>query len=43
MSRELVALLPDAQLVVLDGCAHVPQLQDPAAFLAAVESFLAGR
>ncbi len=31
MSRELAALLPDARLVVLDGCAHVPQLQDPTA------------
>ncbi len=40
MSRELVSLLPDARLVVLDGCAHVPQLQDPAAFLAAVNAFL---
>ena len=40
MSRELAALLPDARLVVLDGCAHVPQLQDPHRFLAAVEPFL---
>ena len=40
LSRELAALLPDARLVVLDGCAHVPQLQDPARFLAAVEPFL---
>ena len=42
MSRELTALLPDARLVVLEGCAHVPQLQDPAAFLAAVGPFLSG-
>lgn len=42
MSRELAALLPDARLMVLDGCAHVPQLQDPAAFLAAIAPFLAG-
>ena len=42
MSRDLAALLPDARLAVLDGCAHVPQLQDPAAFLAAVEPFLVG-
>ena len=40
MSRELASLLPDARLIVLDGCAHVPQLQDPARFLAAVYSFL---
>lgn len=41
MSRELAALLPDARLVVLDGCAHVPQLQDPERFLAAVDPFVA--
>src|SRR5579872_1039633 len=29
MSHELAALLPDARLTVLDGCAHVPQLQKP--------------
>ena len=40
MSRELASLLPDARLNVLDGCAHVPQLQDPAGFLAAVNAFL---
>ncbi len=40
MSRELAALLPDARLVVLEGCAHVPQLQDPDRFLAAIEPFL---
>ena len=40
MSRELAALLPDARLTVLDSCAHVPQLQDPARFLAAVDDFL---
>lgn len=40
MSRELASLLPDARLVVLDGCAHVPQLQDPARFLAALDPFL---
>ncbi|RYB05324.1 alpha/beta fold hydrolase [Lichenibacterium ramalinae] len=43
MSRELAALLPDARLVVLDGCAHVPQLQDPDRFLEAVGDFLDGR
>jgi pimeloyl-ACP methyl ester carboxylesterase len=42
MSEEVAALLPDAELVVLDGLAHVPQLQDPARFLAAVLPFLAG-
>ena len=43
MSEELSALLPDARLIVLDGCAHVPQLQSPAEFMAAIGDFLAGR
>jgi 3-oxoadipate enol-lactonase len=40
MARELSAGLSDARLVVLDGCAHVPQLQSPAVFLDAVREFL---
>ena len=40
MSHELAALLPDARLVVLDGCAHVPQLQKPRVFLDAIADFL---
>ena len=40
MSREIVALLPAAELMVLPGCAHVPQLQAPDQFLAAVMPFL---
>jgi 3-oxoadipate enol-lactonase len=40
MSVELAAGLPDAQLVVLPGLAHVPQLQAPEQFLAAVEHFI---
>jgi 3-oxoadipate enol-lactonase len=40
MSRELAALLPNAQLKVLAGCAHVPQLQAPQAFLDAIADFL---
>jgi 3-oxoadipate enol-lactonase len=40
MSRELVDLLPDARLSILPGCAHVPQLQAPDRFLAAVLPFL---
>ncbi len=40
MSHELAAGLPDARLVILPGCAHVPQLQAPDAFLAAVNEFL---
>ena len=41
MSHELAALLPNARLKVLAGCAHVPQLQAPEAFLDAVADFLA--
>jgi 3-oxoadipate enol-lactonase len=40
MSRELAAGLPDAQLVVLPGCAHVPQLQAPALFVTAIGQFI---
>jgi 3-oxoadipate enol-lactonase len=40
MSEELSALLPDARLHVLKGCAHVPPLQAPEAFLEAVTPFL---
>ena len=39
MSHDLAALLPNARLVEIEGCAHVPQLQDPARFLAAVLPF----
>lgn len=41
MSREVAGLLPDARLMVLDGLAHVPQLQAPERFLDAVVPFLA--
>src|SRR5580700_8990866 len=41
MSRELAALLPDARLKIIPGCAHVPQLQAPEIFLAAIGDFLA--
>ena len=40
MSQELAALLPNARLMVLAGCAHVPQLQAPRAFLDAIADFL---
>lgn len=43
MSKELAAGLPDAKLVVLPGCAHVPQLQAPDLFLAAIEDFIGPR
>ncbi|WP_018262738.1 alpha/beta fold hydrolase [Methylobacterium sp. WSM2598] len=40
MARDLARGLPDARLAILPGCAHVPPLQDPALFLAAVTPFL---
>jgi 3-oxoadipate enol-lactonase len=40
MSHELAALLPDAQLKVIPGCAHVPQLQAPGIFLETIADFL---
>jgi 3-oxoadipate enol-lactonase len=40
MSHELAAGLPNARLVVLPGCAHVPPLQAPELFLDAIERFL---
>jgi 3-oxoadipate enol-lactonase len=40
MSHELAAGLPNAQLKIIAGCAHVPQLQSPQAFLEAIGDFL---
>ena len=40
MSMELAAGLPDARLVVLANCAHVPQLQAPDVFMDAIRPFL---
>jgi 3-oxoadipate enol-lactonase len=40
MSREVVAGLANATLTILDGLAHVPQLQAPERFLDAVVPFL---
>jgi 3-oxoadipate enol-lactonase len=40
MSHELAAGLPDARLLIIPGCAHVPQLQSPELFLAAIGGFL---
>ncbi len=40
MSQELAAGLPHAQLHLLTGCAHVPQLQDPEQFLTAIKPFI---
>jgi 3-oxoadipate enol-lactonase len=41
MSHELAALLPNARLEIIPGCAHVPQLQAPELFLDAIADFLA--
>jgi 3-oxoadipate enol-lactonase len=41
MSHELAAGLPNAQLKIIPGCAHVPQLQSPEVFLDAIGEFLA--
>ena len=40
MSSELAAGLPNAELVVLSDCAHVPQLQAPELFLASIAKFI---
>jgi pimeloyl-ACP methyl ester carboxylesterase len=40
-SLRLAAELPDAQLVVIPDCGHVPHEECPAAFLEAVRAFLA--
>jgi len=40
MSHELAALLPDARLKIIAGCAHVPQLQAPKVFLETIADFL---
>ncbi len=40
MSHELSQGLPHASLTVLTGCAHVPQLQMPEAFMAAIRDFI---
>jgi 3-oxoadipate enol-lactonase len=40
MSHELAALLPDARLKIIPGCAHVPQLQAPRIFLETIADFL---
>jgi 3-oxoadipate enol-lactonase len=41
MSHELAAGLPQAQLEIIPGCAHVPQLQSPKVFLEVIGDFLA--
>jgi 3-oxoadipate enol-lactonase len=43
MSHELAELRPNAQLHVIPGCAHVPQLQSPELFLQMITPFLTVR
>lgn len=43
MSRELTKALPDARLIELLGCAHVPQLQAPEMFVDAIADFIGRR
>jgi 3-oxoadipate enol-lactonase len=40
MSHELSAGLPNARLIIVPGCAHVPQLQAPELFLQTIGKFL---
>lgn len=40
--REMTELIPDARLTVLEGCGHLSNLEDAAAFTAAVIAFLEG-
>jgi pimeloyl-ACP methyl ester carboxylesterase len=40
-SREIKALIPQAQLIVLPGVGHAPPLEDPSAFNTRLEDFLA--
>lgn len=40
MSQELCVGLPNAKLIVIEGCAHVPQLQAPTGFLLAIKDFI---
>jgi 3-oxoadipate enol-lactonase len=40
MSHELAELLPNAQLIVLEACAHVPQLQSPNVFMEKIKDFI---
>jgi 3-oxoadipate enol-lactonase len=40
LARELAAGIPGAKFVELKGCGHCPQIEDPDAFVAALEGFL---
>jgi 3-oxoadipate enol-lactonase len=40
MSKELAEIVPGTRLILLPGCAHVPQMQKPKEFLDAIDGFL---
>ena len=40
LARKLAEGIRGAKFVELKGCGHCPQIEDPAAFVAAVEGFL---
>lgn len=42
IARRAAARMPDARVVVVDGCGHTVHLEEPAAWLAAVLPFLSG-
>lgn len=43
LAEELHRLIPGSELVLLPGLAHAPQIQDPAAFVGAVQPFVEAR
>ena len=43
VGRRLVRAMPNAELVVLDACGHVPAEERPGASIRALEEFLDGR
>jgi pimeloyl-ACP methyl ester carboxylesterase len=43
LSEGMVAALPDAELVVIDGAGHLTALERPDRFAAVVRAFLSGR
>ncbi len=40
LARELAAGIPGARFMEIPGCGHCPQIENPAAFVAALEGFL---
>jgi pimeloyl-ACP methyl ester carboxylesterase len=41
-AEETAALLPDAQVVVVERCGHIPWLEQPDTLFEAVSAFVAG-